>query len=55
MKLAILDAATLGEGLDFGVLDRFGEVGPTPWLQEAFHLKAADIVEKAEKVVTRKK
>ena len=26
MKLAILDAATLGEGLDFGVLDRFGEV-----------------------------
>lgn len=26
MKLALLDAATLGDGLDFGVLDRFGEV-----------------------------
>lgn len=26
MKLVLLDAATLGEGLDFGVLDRFGEV-----------------------------
>ncbi len=38
-----------------GMLDRFGEVGPTPWLQEAFHLKAADIVEKAEKVIRRKK
>ena len=26
MKIAILDAATLGKGLDFSVLDRFGEV-----------------------------
>lgn len=26
MKLVLLDAATLGDGLDFGVLDRFGEV-----------------------------
>lgn len=26
MKITLLDAATLGEGLDFSVLDRFGEV-----------------------------
>ena len=54
MKLAILDAATLGEGLDFGVLDRFGEVGPMSYLKEQFGLTAEDIAEKARRAIARK-
>lgn len=37
-----------------GVQDKFGEVGPTPWLKEHFGLTAKDIVAKAKKAISRK-
>lgn len=46
MKVVILDAATLGEALDFSVLNRFGEViqyDSTPAEQVAERLQDADI------------
>lgn len=46
MKLVILDAATLGEGLDFSALERFGEVvlyDNTPADKVAERLRYADI------------
>ena len=37
-----------------GAQDEFGEVGPTPYLAERFHMTAKDIVEKAKKAIARK-
>ncbi len=47
MKITFLDAATLGEGLDFSLLDRFGEVvlyAQTPLECLAERLRDAEIV-----------
>ncbi len=47
MKITLLDAATLGEGLDFSVLDRFGEVEiyeKTPQQQVAERILDTDVV-----------
>lgn len=47
MKITLLDAATLGEGLDFSVLERFGEVekyGFTEYNDVAKRIEDTDIV-----------
>ena len=47
MKIVVLDAATLGEGLDFSVLNRFGEVvlyDNTPAERVAERVDDADVV-----------
>jgi len=37
-----------------GVLDRFGEVGPTEWLIKKYKISASDIAEKAKSVIMQK-